>query len=68
MYDAIGVPLSAGAESAMRRWLVERPKEAARPSYAATDFGLSDTQIDERFATYDSRFRAGAGSRGWNHV
>lgn len=52
----------------MRRWLVERPKEAARPSYAATDFGLSDTQIDERFATYDSRFRAGAGSRGWNHV
>ena len=28
VYDAIGVPLTADAESAMRRWLVERPREA----------------------------------------
>ena len=29
VYDAIGVPLTADAESAMRRWLVERPRETA---------------------------------------
>lgn len=62
VYDAIGVPLSAGAESAMRRWLVQRPKETARPCYAATDFGLSYPQIDERFATYNARFRSDAAS------
>ncbi len=62
VYDAIGVPLSADAESAMRRWLVERPKDPARPSYAATDFGLTDTQIDERFATYNVRFGSDATS------
>ena len=44
----------------MRRWLVERPREQARPPYAADDFGLSDDQIDERFAAYNSRFRSGA--------
>ena len=31
VYDAIGVPLTADAESAMRRWLAERPREPARP-------------------------------------
>lgn len=58
VYDAIGVPLSADAESAMRRWLVERPRESARPPYAAEDFGLSDGQIDERFSLYNKRFRS----------
>jgi hypothetical protein len=42
----------------MRRWLADRPREAARPSYAAGDFGLSDLQIDDRFATYNARFRS----------
>jgi len=60
VYDAIGVSLTADAESAMRRWLAERPREAARPAYAATDFGLTDAQIDERFAAYSSRFRSAA--------
>jgi hypothetical protein len=60
VYDAIGVPLTADAEAAMRRWLVERPREPARPPYAAADFGLSDAQIDDRFSTYNSRFRSGA--------
>ncbi|MGH3638440.1 MAG: sulfotransferase family protein [Mycobacterium sp.] len=60
VYDAIGVPLTADAESAMRRWLVERPREPARPPYAAIDFGLSDAKIDERFSTYNARFRSGA--------
>lgn len=60
VYDAIGVPLTGNAESAMRRWLIERPREASRPSYAANDFGLSDAAIDERFAAYNSRFRSEA--------
>ncbi|MCW2513372.1 MAG: sulfotransferase family protein [Mycobacterium sp.] len=60
VYRAIGMILTADAESAMRRWLVERPRELARAPYAATDFGLTDAQIDERFAAYNSRFRSGA--------
>lgn len=59
VYDSIGVPLTSGAESAMRRWLVERPREPGRPPYRAADFGLSDDEIDERFAAYNSRFRPG---------
>jgi hypothetical protein len=59
VYDAIGSTLTSDAESAMRRWLAERPRESARPPYAARDFGLSDNQIDERFADYNARFRAG---------
>jgi Sulfotransferase family len=58
VYDAIGFPFSADAESAMRHWLVERPRELPRTPYAATDFGLSDAEIDERFADYNARFRA----------
>ena len=64
VYDAIGVTLTSEAESAMRRWLVERPREPAAPAYAANDFGLSDGQIDERFAAYNDRFRSGAPPRG----
>jgi Sulfotransferase family len=59
VYDAIGLALTADAESAMRRWLVERPREQTRPSYAAETYGLADGQIDERFAAYNLRFRAG---------
>jgi sulfotransferase family protein len=58
VYDAIGLPLTAHAEAAMRRWLVDRPRETARSPYAASDFGLDDAQIDERFARYDARFRS----------
>jgi hypothetical protein len=60
VYEAIGSTLTADAEFAMRRWLAERPAEPARPPYSAADFGLSDVQIDERFADYNSRFRAEA--------
>lgn len=62
VYDAIGVPLTAEAEAAMRRWLAERPREPARPSYAAAGFGLSDDEIDERFTAYNARFREAAQS------
>ncbi|MET0446822.1 MAG: sulfotransferase [Aeromicrobium sp.] len=64
VYDAIGVPLTADAESAMRRWLGERPREQARPSYTAETYGLTNDRIDERFAAYNARFRAGAQPRG----
>ena len=57
VYDAIGLPLTVEVEASMRRWLVERPRESTRPPYAAAEFGLSDAQIDDRFATYNSRFR-----------
>ncbi|MEO3761343.1 sulfotransferase [Mycobacterium sp. B14F4] len=59
VYDAIGVPLSADAEAAMCRWLADRPREPARPPYAAADYGLSDEAIDERFTAYNARFRCG---------
>jgi hypothetical protein len=64
VYDAIGVPLTLDAETAMRRWLAERPREQARPSYAAETYGLSNDQIDERFAAYNRRFRSGITPRG----
>ena len=68
VYDAIDVPLTAPAEAAMRRWLIERPRDPARPPYAAADFGLSEAQIDERFTTYNSRFRSAADSSRRNDV
>lgn len=62
VYDAINLALSASAEAAMRRWLSDRPRETSRPPYAAADFQLSDGQINERFATYNARFRPHAES------
>jgi Sulfotransferase family len=62
VYDAIGVPFTATSESAMRRWLQHRPREAPRPPYALSDYGLDDQRIDDRFATYNQRFRSGATS------
>jgi hypothetical protein len=58
VYDAIGLELHAEAERAMRHWLEVRPRESARPSYTAATYGLSDEQINERFAAYNERFRA----------
>lgn len=56
VYDAIGLPLTAEAEDAMRRWLRERPREAARPPYGLENYGLAPEQVDERFTLYDKRF------------
>lgn len=63
VYDAIGSALTSDAESAMRRWLADRPREPARPPYSAEDFGLSVSQIEQRFAEYNARFRAAIPSR-----
>ncbi len=56
VYDAIGLPLTVEAETAMRRWLKERPREAARPPYGLADYGLRPEQVDERFTQYNKRF------------
>jgi Sulfotransferase family len=56
VYDAIGLALTAEAEGAMRRWLAERPREAARPPYGLETYGLRPEQIDYRFALYNKRF------------
>jgi hypothetical protein len=56
VYDAIELPLTAQAESAMRRWLSQRPREAARPAYGLHDYGLSQEAVDERFALYNKHF------------
>jgi hypothetical protein len=56
IYDAIDLPLTVEAESAMRRWLKERPREAARPPYGLADYGLQPEQVDERFTLYNKRF------------
>ena len=59
IHEAIGVELTTEAESAMRRWLAQLPRESTtRPAYGAADFGLSDECIDERFAAYNARFRS----------
>jgi hypothetical protein len=56
VYDAIGLPLTVEAETAMRRWLKERPREPARPPYGLADYGLAPEQVDERFTQYNKRF------------
>jgi hypothetical protein len=61
VYDAIDLPLTAEAETAMRLWLKERPREAAPPPYALGDYGLRPEQVDERFALYNKRFEQYAG-------
>jgi Sulfotransferase family len=57
VYAAVGLPLTAEAEDAMRRWLKERPREASRPPYGLETYGLRPEGVDERFALYNKRFR-----------
>jgi Sulfotransferase family len=57
VYDAIGLPLTGEAESAMRRWLDDRPRETSRPPYGLDSYGLRPEQVDERFTLYNKRFR-----------
>lgn len=56
VYDAVGLPLTAAAEDAMRRWLAHRPREVPRPPYGLENYGLRPEQVDERFALYNKRF------------
>jgi hypothetical protein len=61
VYDAVGMPLTAAAEDAMRHWLHGRPRETARPPYGLESYGLHPEQVDERFTLYNKRFRVYAG-------
>ncbi len=61
VYDAVDMPLTIEAETAMRRWLKERPREAARPPYTLDDYGLRPEQVDERFTLYNKRFEEHVG-------
>lgn len=56
VYDAIGLPLTAQAEEAMRRWLAHRPREAPRPPYGLENYNLRPEQVDDRFTLYNKRF------------
>lgn len=56
VYDAIGLPLTAQAEEAMRRWLAHRPREVPRPPYGLENYGLRPEQVDDRFTLYNKRF------------
>lgn len=56
VYDAVGLPLTAQAEDAMRRWLAHRPRELPRPPYGLQTYGLRPEQVDERFTLYKKRF------------
>jgi Sulfotransferase family len=56
VYDAIDLPLTLEAETAMRLWLKQRPREAARPPYGLDEYGLRPEHVDERFALYNKRF------------
>ncbi len=67
VYDAVGLPLTVEAESGMRRWLAERPREEARPPYGLEDYGLRPEQVDERFTLYNKRFRQCVGEWGAIH-
>ncbi|BBY63412.1 putative sulfotransferase [Mycolicibacterium helvum] len=57
IYDAVGLPLTDTAVTAMTDWLANRPREVARPPYDLASYGLTDAQVDERFALYNKRFR-----------
>lgn len=57
VYDAVGLELTDTAAGAMSGWLANRPREVPRPPYDLGAYGLSDGQIDERFALYNKRFR-----------
>jgi Sulfotransferase family len=56
VYDAVGLPLTAEAEEAMRRWLTHRRREVPRPPYGLDSYGLLPERVDERFTMYNKRF------------
>ena len=57
MYDAIGVRLTADAEARCAAGWPTVPASRRGPPTRLATYGLSDDQIDERFAAYNARFR-----------
>ena len=55
---AVGLDSTDGSVAAMQAWITQDRKRESLPvhRYSAADFGLTDGQIDERFADYNQRF------------
>jgi len=57
IYSYFGLELVDEAAARMHRWIDDNHrKTSAGHSYRASDFGLDDAQIDERFAAYNAQF------------
>jgi hypothetical protein len=56
IYAALGLSLPDTVVAAMTDWLASRPREVPRPPYDLAAYGLTDAQVDERFARYNRRF------------
>jgi hypothetical protein len=57
LYDWLGRPLTAGAESAMAAYLIEAPPgRFGTHEYELADFGLTEGAVRERTAPYRRRF------------
>ena len=55
--DWIEAPIDYEIEARMRRFLSDNAQHKhGRHSYQLSDFGLSEDQVRERFATYRSRY------------
>lgn len=60
IYVAAGLPMTADAEAAMRRYLATNPREGRPPHlYTLEEFGLTRAGIERDFAAYRARFIAG---------
>ena len=59
IYEAIGLELSAEAESNMRAFLAEHPGDAANSlkRYSFVDTGLDETELRERASAYQQYFQ-----------
>jgi hypothetical protein len=64
IYAAAGLPMTAEAEAAMRRFVATNPREGRPPHlYTLEEFGLTRAGIERDFAAYRARFITGrAGS------
>lgn len=56
---AIGIPLDAQGEAAIKQWLEENARDQrASHEYSAAEFGLSESDLERDFAHYVRRFAA----------
>jgi hypothetical protein len=57
LYDRLGWPFTASAQTAMRAWLADNPRHGrGGHDPAPADFGLDAGAVRERFASYRRRF------------
>lgn len=57
VYQHFNEPLSAAAENAMQRYIHDNPKgKYGRHDYSLEEYGLTEKEINNRFADYCERF------------